>query len=287
MNLPITPEHILAAQKAWTDAKNATRTGRYHQFVADYLNKLAPKAPHKWQKEREACARGERVEHKFKVYQDWFQIHARDLDNACWDDPGVEFRIVPPADPYTDLKAAYAAGKVIQYLNEKAEWEDLHPAWGRPASQYRIKPWSLADHLAKHFRPLREGEKPHRDDFTEEMLTDGWRPQLLGEKQQSGDQWWNGNIWSGQIFVGSESGPRDNPRRTRRPLPSAPVAIPYTLETLPTLPFEIRGKNGESRCCVSFANRHGVYLTNQGAFTFEGLLQNYTLPSGQPCGTTP
>jgi hypothetical protein len=37
------------------------------------------------------------------------------------------------------------------------------------------------------FRPLVPGEAWHRTDFTPDMLPEGWRPLLLGEKEQSGD----------------------------------------------------------------------------------------------------
>jgi len=54
-----------------------------------------------------------------------------------------------PIDPYAQVKAAYAAGKVIQILmpggvGEDRRWEDWAmsdiPAWSGPPSDYRVKP---------------------------------------------------------------------------------------------------------------------------------------------------
>lgn len=49
-----------------------------------------------------------------------------------------------PADPYAELKAAHAAGKVIQYNcgdERAAEWEDIEdPEFSGEVSEYRIKP---------------------------------------------------------------------------------------------------------------------------------------------------
>ena len=51
-----------------------------------------------------------------------------------------------PADPYAELKAAHAAGKVIQLLMSASEdiWADYEPnaelSWSFPPYDYRIKP---------------------------------------------------------------------------------------------------------------------------------------------------
>ncbi len=46
------------------------------------------------------------------------------------------------SDPYAELKAAHAAGKVIQAIGSKGEWKDIHysPLWNLSLSEYRIKP---------------------------------------------------------------------------------------------------------------------------------------------------
>jgi len=96
----------------------------------------------------------------------------------------------PPIDPYAELKAAHAAGKVIQWC-DNGHWIDLSLGtddpllWFHPAKDYRIKPWTLSRHLPG-FRALEPGEEWHRNDFTEEMLPEGWRPLLLGEQSAHG-----------------------------------------------------------------------------------------------------
>ncbi len=44
------------------------------------------------------------------------------------------------ADPYAELKAAHAAGKVIQILNAQNRYVDAYPTWHSPPEAYRIKP---------------------------------------------------------------------------------------------------------------------------------------------------
>jgi len=94
----------------------------------------------------------------------------------------------PPIDPYAELKAAHAAGKVIQCLGVFGDWAEIdRPVWNLTPSEYRIKPWTLSRHLPG-FRALEPGEKWHRNDFTEEMLPEWWRPLLLGEQSAHGDE---------------------------------------------------------------------------------------------------
>lgn len=47
-----------------------------------------------------------------------------------------------PVDPYAELKAAHAAGKVIQASNSEGDWKDLDypPLWNLAVGHYRIKP---------------------------------------------------------------------------------------------------------------------------------------------------
>lgn len=61
-----------------------------------------------------------------------------------WIDDGYEIRIKPQPDPYAELKAALAAGKVIQVQWTMDigtdRWYDVDPDWTMPIKQYRIKP---------------------------------------------------------------------------------------------------------------------------------------------------
>ena len=52
-----------------------------------------------------------------------------------------KFRIVTEVDdPYAELKAAHAAGKVIQYKSSSGVWSDVTPSWCVEPARYRIKP---------------------------------------------------------------------------------------------------------------------------------------------------
>jgi len=136
---------------------------------------------------------------------------------------------VEPIDPYAELRQAFGAGKVIQRKHTiYDQWVDLDKDRAKlyfedeySRDELRIKPWELSHHLPG-FRALEPGEEWHRNDFTEAMLPEGWRPLLLGELAEKGDQSHGnphvitGNCWY-SYFV-SQS-PCFTYNRTRRPLP--------------------------------------------------------------------
>lgn len=73
----------------------------------------------------------------------------------------------------------------------------------------------------------------HHADWTQEMLPDGWRPLLIGEREKQDDEAFANGQWR---TVGlPETKPEDMLalRRTRRPLPSAPVMVPLTRADVP------------------------------------------------------
>ena len=45
-----------------------------------------------------------------------------------------------PVDPYAELKAAHAEGRVIQIHTMTGDWRDTEPSWLYHADRYRIKP---------------------------------------------------------------------------------------------------------------------------------------------------
>lgn len=128
-------------------------------------------------------------------------------------------------DPYRELKAARAAGKVIQGKHN-SEWVDFdsEPEWSDPVGYYRIKPWELP--------APPEGEQWHRTDWTQDDLPDGWRPLLLHEFRGVGDdkQWKGGWITlSAGNDLNCDSGPATSgwsKHRTTRPLPVKPAMVP-------------------------------------------------------------
>jgi len=137
-----------------------------------------------------------------------------------------------PVDPYANLKAAHTAGKVIQrkHTFEHEQWVNLtQEAFekllqkGYRVELLRVKPWTLPRHLPS-FRPLEPGEEWHRNDFTEAMLPDGWRPLLMGEPWIIGDQIKEGHRWrtagdSESDLLNIATSAKTSNCRTRRPLP--------------------------------------------------------------------
>lgn len=88
---------------------------------------------------------------------------------------------------------------------------------------FRPAPWQLPSHIPG-FRALLDSEEWHRQDWTREMLPDGWRPLLEAEHPVNGDQRLN-EVWE-TWPCGDPSSLRGGvdqihlPFRTRRPLPA-------------------------------------------------------------------
>lgn len=134
-----------------------------------------------------------------------------------------------------------AAGKKWQYRHPaKGKWEyPLMPSSYKDEAvnmlsagyTIRITPWTITEELPG-FRPLASGEKWHREDWTEEMLPDGWRPLLEGETIVAGDEYFfcSAGPWvaygaSGDSCtrdIGKPIPPSFVQHRTRRPLPELP-----------------------------------------------------------------
>ena len=111
----------------------------------------------------------------------------------------TQYMMIPPlppetVDPYAELKAAHAAGKVIQRKRTfYGQWVDLDKDRVKlyfegeyNPDELRVKPWTLSRHIPG-FRPLEDGEEWHRQGWTEDMLPEGWRPMLKGERREIGD----------------------------------------------------------------------------------------------------
>lgn len=76
------------------------------------------------------------------------------------------------------------------------------------------KPWTIP--------PPPEGQQWHRTDWTEEMLPEGYRPLLLEEKDEIGDEMFQHRQWVTVTNPAVHSTAEDwwVPHRTRRPLPT-------------------------------------------------------------------
>lgn len=144
-----------------------------------------------------------------------------------------------------------------------------HVKYGR---EFRAIPWKLSDELPG-FRKLREGERWHREDFTRDMLPDGWRPLLMGEEQQKGDQYYfsGDGTWNDCIFFGTRTGRDESAphRRTRRPIPE-PAPEPEWVQLGPedVPPFSVIRKIGELETwhwrLISYVNGLGMTCADRG-----------------------
>jgi hypothetical protein len=121
-------------------------------------------------------------------------------------------------DPYAELKAAHAAGKVIQTKDEEGWFDDANPKWLKHGN-YRIKP-------DFQLPPPPPGKQWHREDgWTAEMLPQGYRPLIEGEKLQRTYDSFTHTTYPQNMFVvvlGLDDQYPANPKmsfyRTTRPL---------------------------------------------------------------------
>jgi hypothetical protein len=136
--------------------------------------------------------------------------------------------------PVTEAVAGVDVGSTVNFG---------HPPLRRPLSQPTAKqpePWKLPEPPA--------GQEWHRTDWTQEMLPEGWRPLLQGEKCKAGDEWaswtslglpkWTPAALDHISFPSSHS-------RTRRPLPQP--ADPVGIEEVKAERDQLRANLEESK----------------------------------------
>lgn len=131
-----------------------------------------------------------------------------------------------PCDGEAEVDILLRDNTLGSALKAKNRWWDTNLS-----SSAQIIGWRYADKPAWKLPEPPAGKQWHRNDWTEEMLPDGWRPVLLGEKATSNDE----------LFL-SGKGPftkigKAYPEgvlicegfvhiRTRRPLPEEPFMVP-------------------------------------------------------------
>lgn len=91
-----------------------------------------------------------------------------------------------------------------------------------------------------------QGRQWHRTDWTEDMLPEGWRPLLLGEKRAAGDEYqYEGDPTWGLCQVYAEASAINKEfYRTRRPLPEIQPAQPPAEPWQPAVGDVVRLKSG-------------------------------------------
>lgn len=164
---------------------------------------------------------------------------------------GIMADLPKPAepDPYARLKAYNEARARIRYNDgvTQGDWRvngrDLVFEWSQPPGHYEVHPDDL--HLCPEYAPKAApwtlpapppGRRWHREDWTQDMLPEGYRPLLDGEKVQIGDEVWlnKEDQWhaskAGSDMPRTEAHPRS---RTRRPLPAEASAEPEKAKGIP------------------------------------------------------
>ena len=82
------------------------------------------------------------------------------------------------------------------------------------------RPWTLGQSVNGF--TLGPGQQWHRQDgWTEEMLPDGYRPHILGEKNEGQDEYFYDGVWNKMGLSQTGTVKFDDHIRTRRPLPPA------------------------------------------------------------------
>jgi hypothetical protein len=139
--------------------------------------------------------------------------------------------------------------------------QGLSEILGEALAEYRAPEWTLGRSVNGH--TLRDGQEWHRQDWTKDMLPDGWRPLLKGEMRHPSDQIygtfgtgpWVEYANSDTAYASAESGAIRS--RTRRPLPILTLEqiadgwvewhggeCPVFLDSSPTIMF----RNGKIPC---------------------------------------
>jgi len=173
-----------------------------------------------------------------------------------------------PTDPYADLKAAYAAGKVIQEdigLGDWCDLDDQKPFWNLHHSRYRIKPWTLSRHIPG-FRPLEPGEEWHRaTDWTEALLPDGHRPLLVGENREPEDE---NQPSGGYGFSKHSEHIRAGLWRTTRPMPPTREELELAKfnAAMDTLGYKITDEKLRQWALVGWKAAHKKEILDSKAF---------------------
>lgn len=180
------------------------------------------------------------------------------------------------AAQFLPLVQALAEGKTIQRKDAWGEWIDrTFPSFIHAPENYRVKPWQMPSPP--------KGFEWHRNDFTEEMLPEGWRPLLLGETDTDEDEWLDdrapANGWRNLDLSGSVVKEEFNRRRTRRPLTAEKKRVPLEAGDCPPGSV-VRGKGwlasewGDCWCAVIECAKGGVWVNRHSVLIGWELLMH-------------
>lgn len=172
--------------------------------------------------------------------RDWHYLEAVPIAQPVKDS-------VEAVDPYAELKAAHAAGKVIQVRYDEGWEADRFPNWCLAATEYRIKP---AEGFSEEFPPAPEGHAYHNpENLTPEQVgvSEGWRLLLEDEQAVEGDEVNLPLGWEPTLNYGGHTKSASLTYRTKRPLPTTPPKL-MPLEAEDISPGSVLRKNHAGVC---------------------------------------
>lgn len=91
-------------------------------------------------------------------------------------------------------KCDILAERIEEIINNPGSLESPLYLARKAIDEYRASEWTLGRSINGH--TLAEGQEWHRNDWTEDMLPEGWRPLLKGEMPTDGTQKFDENKWS-------------------------------------------------------------------------------------------
>lgn len=139
--------------------------------------------------------------------------------------------------------------------------------WDKP----KEPEWTLSRELPG-FRPLRDGEEWHRNDWKKEMLPEGWRPLLAGEKcdcEMLKSTWMQRTKHSLMMPMAEFH----DHARTRLPLPDPPKMVPLEAGDIP-LTSLIRNGPCNISSVVAINNSHVVSSYQFAIIPMDKLQEN-------------
>jgi hypothetical protein len=143
--------------------------------------------------------------------------------------------------------------------------EKIMSALAAAITEYRA-PWTLGRSVNGF--TLGEGQEWHRNDWTEDMLPEGWRPHLLGEPDYDGEAITTIGIIKLQYNKYATSA-NDAHRRTRRPLPEVKKPVPLGPEDVPPGSY-VRYIGKPFWTAIESISRGGIVLRT-GFYSYEKI----------------
>lgn len=252
-----------------------------HSLADLRMMEIAQRPAEKWEKEKAAFARGEKIQCK---RDDLIDDPWDDVEKPGWLD-GIEYRIAPapawtPKFKVGDTVRVPSEGRtslVVTVDMDCRTYGLTNCDFGR--NLYREEdlesaPWTLSRHLPG-FRELADGEEWHRNEFyVHGDLPEGTRPLLIGESSQIDDECWEAGYgpWVKTKSPTARLNKYSTKFRTARPLPALPTGrVALEAKDVPPGSF-IRTKEQNSWQAIVAVDTWGLYTVNRNRTTSISVL---------------